>query len=498
MIGRGVIEIGARSDGVNDFLSGITTGPESLDGGFSSDSNGSNLAIKPGVLMPPGSTTDRSTNLTDKIIASAEDPAYLGQDRVFLDDTGAFYTFNGTTLTKQVTASSDKFTFGTTDFVPWADDSNGLLFYATTSAGANGDIVRWNKSSTLVEDWWTNASHRNQAALSAATAWRPLLVYEKNLYIGDKNKLHRVLNDLTTSNGLLTLNANETISALGRDNSTGYMLVAVTTGVDYSGARNGKSKIYIYDGFSSKAIKACEINGLITAIASVGSVTYIFYGNKLGIFTGSGIRFLRTLRFNIGTAADLIYAHKYCVVDDTLYIAENASLISGTTTILAYGPIQQGGANVFYPIATPATSNQKLTVLCSVGGNTLGFSYVTNKFLTYSLVSSSAVISGGHTFLSRWYRFARPVHLHSIRADFDTPLATGSDTIGTIQVEDDTGATTTIKSVVQDSALTQGYVISPNIGIKTGMFRLKWTNNPGTSSNVYGIRRFLIYYDSAE
>lgn len=498
MIGRGQIEIGARSDGLNDFLLGLTTGAETNDGGFSPDTTGANLIVKPGILMPPGPITDRSTNLSDEIIASAEDPAYLGDDRVFLDDSGNFYTYDSNTLTKEVTASSDKFTLGTTDFVAWNDTSGGLNFYATTSAGANGDIVKWNKSSTLVETWWTGAGTLNQAALSGLTPWRPLLVFEKNLYVGDKNKIHRILPDLTVSNGLVTLDPNESISALGIDNNTGYMLVAVTTGADYSALRNGRSKIYIYDGFSSKAIKAAETNGVITAIISVGSQTYVFYGNKMGIFTGSGIRFLRTLRFSIGTSGDLIYKHKVCVIDDTLYIAENAALTGSATTVLAYGPLWSGGPNVFYPVMSPDTSSEKFTMLCSVGENQLGFSYSSAQFYTHNITSVASVIAGGQAFRSKWYRFPRPVHLKEIRVDFETPIAAGSDNMGTVQIEDDTNTTTSIKTIAQDTALTLPYVVTPVIGKKVNAFRLKWTNSPATLSKIYGVRKFTVYYDGAE
>lgn len=494
MIGRQQIEIGARSDGINDFLNGITTGPETNDGGFSPDSTGANLIAKPGVLMPPGPVTDRSTNLEDEIIASAEDPTYLGDDRVFLDDSGKFYTYASNALTKRATAGSDKFTLGTTDFVAWNDDS-GLMFYATTSAGANGDIVRWNKSSTLVEDWWTSASHRNQAALSGFTPWRPLLVYEKNLYIGDKNKLHRVTPALATSNGLLTLDPIETISALGIDNNTGLMLVAVTTGADYSGNRNGRSKIYFYDGFSSKAIKACETNGIITSIVTVGSQTYIFYGNKMGLFTGSGIRFLRQLRFSLGTAADLIYKHRVCVIDDTVYIAENANLIAGVspTTVLAYGPLQTAGPNIFYPVMTPDTSNQRFTMLCSVGGSKLGFSYSSSQFWTHDITSVASVINGGFTFVSRWYRFPRPVNLHQIRTDFETVLAMGSSNALTVQIQDDKNVTATVQVIAQNADETQGFAVSPTIGKKVQGFRLK-----ASPSTTNGARRFIVFYSPAE
>lgn len=494
MIGRGEIEIGARSDGVNDFLNGITTGPEVNDGGYSSDTDGGNFIAKPGVLFPPGAITDASTNLTDEIIASVEDPTYVGKDRLFLDDSGDFYSLSGTTLTQEVTTSLDV-TLGTSDFVAWSDDSNGLMFYATTgSGGGAGDIARWNKTSTVVTDWWTNASHRNQAALSSTTAWRPMLVFEKNLFIGDKNKLHRVTPALVTSNAILTLDATETISALGIDNNSGNILIGVTTGVDYSAGRNGRSRIFYYDGFSNKASKVAEVNGTITSFLSVGSATYVFYGNKMGLFTGSGIRFLRKLRFAIGTAGNLIYPHRRCVIDDTVYIAENASVVDSTapTTVLAYGPLITGGQNVFYPVITPATSSQPLTMLCSIGGNKLGMSYASSKFAVHDTTSIAAVATTGQNFYSRWYRFPRPVNLFNIKIDFETPITTGSNNIGTVWIKGEDGSTTSIQVIAQDANNTQGTVVTAAIGKKTQAFRLLWVNNPSSASDVFGVRRFTI------
>lgn len=490
MIGRQSITIGARPDGFNDFVLGLTTSSDTDDGGFSPETTQVNIIAVPGVLNAPGAVTSRSTNLVDEIIASCEDPTYLGSDRLFLDDAGNFYTFNGTTLTLQATLSGDKVTLGTTDLVPFYDSSGGLFFYATTSAGANGNIIRWNKSSGLVEDWWTNASHRNQSALSSTTPWRPLLVYERMLFVGDKNKLHRVATDLTVSNGILALNDNEAVSALGIDNGSGKMLIATTSAADYSASRNGESTIYYYDGYSNKAIKACRVNGTVTSFLSVADTVYVFFGNKMGIFTGSGIRFLRQFNFAIGTAADLIYPHRRCVIDNTVYIAENS-------TVLAYGPLTQGGTNVFYPALAPDTSGADFTCLCSVGGNKLGYSYSSAQFYTHDLTSVAAVVSGGAIFRSKRYQFSRPVWIRSVDVEYYSPIAAGSENIGSVAIIDDQGNTVS-QVVSQLSGSTQPIWRSTDYGIKTSYFALRYSNAPETASKAYGVRRFIVYYDPAE
>ena len=146
--GKNTIIINAEN-----FIKGMSISKFLKTGGFSPETGAVNLLGEKGVLHPMGAFTDASTNLTDQIIASCEDPSYLGSNRLFLDDSGSFYTFDGTTLTKQATTSADPFTKGTTDFIPF-----GAFYYATTKSGAGGDIVKWNKSAGLVENWLTSAS----------------------------------------------------------------------------------------------------------------------------------------------------------------------------------------------------------------------------------------------------------------------------------------------------------------------------------------------------
>ena len=55
---------------------------------------------------------------------------------------------------------------------------------------------------------------------------------------------------------------------------------------------------------------------------------------------------------------------------------------------------------------------------------------------------------------------------------------------------------TTIKTIAQDSAETQGFAVTPNIGKKVQAFRLKYSK--GVGSQVAGVRRFVIFYSPAE
>lgn len=482
MIGSKYFEITGE-----DLLAGVTSGPDTQDGGLSSESVHFNPIVNPGTLYPPGAITDKSTNLTDEIIASCEDPTYLGNDRMCLDDSGSFYTYNGTTLTLKVTASGDLFTQGTTDFVPFYDVSNGTNFYATTKAGSNGDIVKWNGNATLTETWWSGAGTLNQGALSAITPWRPLLNYETFLYVGDNNKLHRISNGLVVSNGILTLNQTETISALGVDKGTGKMLIATTQGADYSGSRNGKSRIYLYDGYSNKAIRVCEVSGTITSFKSVDSTTYVFYGNKLGYFTGSGIKYLRTLGFSIGSGTELAYPHKVCSIDNTLYWVENK-------TAMAFGETIRD-QKVFYPALSPDTSSQDMNSLFPVGGSKLGYSYASSKFFTFDTVSSSVVINGGALVYSKRYKFPKPVTFNGVLFEFDT-VVPSNDNVLTVRVKDSRG-NTSASNTLNVGSRTDVYeweMDQPTIDTRSIQLLLTW----GGGSTSLGIRRATVFYTPKE
>lgn len=472
------IEFGIRSTGRIDWQEGMTTSAHTDDGGFSSESYNINPMVAPGLLYASQSPVNLSTNLTDTAIASCEDPNYLGNDRMFLDDTGAFYTLSGVTLTKKVTASSDLFTFGTTDFVAWANTAGGINYYATTKAGSGGDIVKWDGNVTLTETWWTGAGTLNQAALSATTAWRPLLVYEQYLFVGDANKLHRIAKDLTVSNAIITLPATENISALGIDRGTGKMLIATTTGVDYSASRNGNSKLYIYDGFSDKPLREIPIAGTVTAITHVGDQTYIFYGNKMGMFTGNGIQYLRTLSFSTGNGANLVYKHKTTRIENTLYFGD-------LDKIMAYGESRPGKKVFYYPVANPLNSNT-ISIVTFIGGSKLAFSFASAKLYTCDLTATTSL--AGMVLKSPKYYFPKMAQIQKIELELGTQLAANS-ILGTLYYIDENGTQTSLGDITDVVAFyNKEFKWQP----KVKLFQLYLTT---TGNFTNPIRRVIVTYD---
>jgi len=493
MIGKQYFEIGA-----NDWLSGVTSGANTLDGGLSNVTQQMNITAVPGALYPPGAVVDASTNLSDEIIASCEDPEYLGENRMLLDDSGNFYSYDGTILTKEDTASAAAmFTQGTTDMVPWFDSANisAPNFYATTSAGDTyREVVKWNGTSTLTEDWWT--STLGQPALSSFTSWRPLLVYNNDLYVGDAEKLHRIDEDgLTVSNGILNFTASNIISALGIDQGSGKMLIATNAGSNYSGQNDNESEIMLYDGFSDKVTRAVPVDGLVTAFKSVGNTTYVFYGNKLGVWTGSGISYLRTLNFDKGSSSTLIYPHRAMGIDNTLYWVD--TLPGGVNKqIMAYGETINN-IRGFYPILYPTAAAGSLTAIFPVSSTEIGYSFATSKMYTFDTTDIAAVTNGGAQAHSKRYRFPRDVTFNGVIAEWDQAAPTGDKNLFSLTVIDSKGNTTQSPQFNPGtrSDIYEWEFTNPTIETRSIQIKINWGGN---GSDILGLRRLTVFYTPKE
>jgi len=492
MIGKKSFEI----DGM-DFLRGVTSGANMLDGGLTNESTQMNITAVPGVLYAPGAETDKSTNLTDEMIASCEETVLAsGVDRYFCAEDSTLYSYNGTVLTLQETASSDIFQQGVTDMVPFLTD------IVLSNKISDTDLSLWDKTTGLLENWWTITLGQTGGTLDllTTTAWRPLLIYETNLYIGDKNRLHRVDPDLTVSNAILELAATESISALGIDQGSGKMLIATTTGGDFSATQNGTSKIYVYDGFSNKAQRVVPIGtGVVTSFKNVGNTTYIFHGNKLGFWTGSGIEYLRTLNFAKGTSDFLVYPHRATVMDNTLYWVDTSvsPLITNyNSQVMAYGETVEG-IKSFYPVVKPNGATGSIGMLCFVSSTVIAYGYSAAKFFIHDITSIAEVINGGASILSKRYRFKRPVTFNGILIEFDQAYPGGNDGVLNLRVIDSHGNTSaanqlsTTRSDVYEWEMTQ-----PTIDTRS--IQLLVTIGPAVSTNVIGIRRMTVFYTPKE
>lgn len=495
MIGKNVLTYN-----YNDLARGLSTSDDLPDGGFSPFTHGANLTKGPGLLYPPMQPVDASTNLgtLHEIIASCEDPSTNLYNRVFLasdraTNLGTFYTLSGSNvLTARVSTTARTFYKGTSDFLPWYDTANGLNYYATTANDGTGagNIVKWNGATTKDETWWSVTL--GQGTLPD-TPWRPMLVYEKELFLGNGNKLHRISTGLVVSNAILELAVGDKITALGIDKGTGYMLIATTTGNNASATRNTTSKILLYDGYSNKVTRLAPIEGVVTAFKTLDDATYVFYNNKIGVFTGSGVRFLRKMSFNIGNSIDLINPHMVTAIDNTMYISEGLK-------VLAYGELRGNSPKVFHYVwkntLNGFTQNYSIS---NVGEGKIALAFMNTaltatKLYTLDLVNTTNTTGGGFYF--NWKDMERPIFLREVFVDFFETVPNGT-TIGSIVIPNEFGEDNTITITNNTGATKKSFKFVVNSSIKYRAIRpiLGWDSS---ETATYGIKKIVLTYDVAE
>lgn len=473
MIGKKEIVITAA-----DILQGMSSSPDSGDGGFSPETTQVNPLITEGVLYAPAAPTDKSTNLAGNILASCEDPQVLGNARYFLDDAGKYYTWNTSTLTLKATDSTNTYVFGTSDFVPYMG-----AFYATTANAATGDqVVLYDGATTVTPTWWHTT--KSQAYLNLACR-HPLLVQNKTLYIGDKNLIHS-WDNTNVVNSLLTLATDQSITALGTDPTSGKMLVAVSTGTNYSNSQNTTAYIGLYDGVNpTQFVRKIPVEEQIDAFYNVGGITFVTYGQNLGYFTGTGVKFLRRFKNVTLNGANLAYKHHITNILNTLYIVDG-------NQILAFGEIIKNQPVFYYLYAnTPSGTPTNIGMIANVGNNILGIGYSTNKFFT--LDTRSVASSNLSTLYSKKYQFARPIEIETAKVLYDTDIASGV-TVANLYTIDHNGVISAAYPIKNNDNSARRIITLPNIINKYDVFQIRIVDSTGN----YGFKAFIATYDVYE
>ena len=464
MIAKYQIELDAK-----DFIRGMSSSDDIADGGFSPKTNRVNLIAKKGVLHSPATITDKSANLEGNIIASAGDANVLGNQKYFVTTTGKFFTWKSSTLTLRQTDASGSYLNGTTSAVQFQ-----LQLFATTS----NDVVLLAGSDldTIDATWWTVTKGKTDLQISQR---HPLLVFEKKMWIGDKSNLHS-WDGITVSENVLALSDEQSIVSLGIEPGTGYMLIGITEGTNYSNTEPQIAKILVWDGFSSKPLRSIIVDDAVNSFYSVGGILFITYGTKLGYWNGNGISFLRTFENVVRWGGSLIYHNKIAKIDNTLYIADGKR-------ILAYGEIV-AGRKVFYPAYYAGTD---IDLLADIGNGKLGIGYATAKFDTLD-VESIATITGTD-FYSNKINFPRPVIIRSAFVEYASSVADGSTPIR-LYIYDEKQNSTEFSSFENTTGSAEYSRESLNLDVKVRtmqIYALLQNVNPG-------IRRIVISYDVAE
>lgn len=482
MIGKNVIEIGPE-----DFLKGMTSSPETSDGGFSPETTAVNITSRQeslGILYAPTDITDKSTNLNGNIVATCSDPdSGVGVFKYIVTATGRFISTDSSNVltVRRTSAGAKTYQFPTTDVVVY---KNAL--YATST----NDITKStgaNLATTFDESWWDTTM--TKSALSTGVP-HPMLVFEDYLWIADGNKLHKT-DGSTGTEGFLTLIDGLVIQSLAIDPGTGKMLISATDGPNGSDTLPRQSKIYVYDGFSSKPSRAVIVDDMVTEMYPLGGVVFMFYGQNVGYWNGSGITFLRRLANVTLSGTSLVYKHRVTNVGKVLYIADGVDLLCFEDTL-------PGGKKWYVNQRITASFNSYLDVIFNAGSNIIGVGYDSNGSTPkFAVFDRSTRGTGLLNFYSKKYNFERPIKVRELYIEYAGSVPNGT-TMGAVTLYNQ-NLSTVIPDNIANNSGSAAYSVSTklNPSLSFRKLQLKYSNS-GYTSNTQGIRRILISYDPVE
>lgn len=482
MIGKYNIEIGAK-----EFLDGITSSPETDDGGFSPQSSGVNIisnATTTGVLYSAADITDKTGSLNGFIIASCEDSgSSSSKQRIFVTNTGyVYYVDNTYAITNVQNDGGRTYSSTNTDIISYKDgiyvssQTDIMLLTTPATSYATKDAV-----------WWsTTRAHGAMATFSK----HPMVVYEDILWIADGNKLHK-WDGSTSTPGFLTLPVDQQIYAMAVDPSTGLLMLSVSLGENANGNLPKNGRIIFFDGYSSKVRRAVPVDALVTALYPMGGNMFVFYGRNFGYWTGSGISFLRKLKRVTEDLYLLVTKHKITNIGNILYFADGFDII-------AYGETTAGNKKFFMAkqIGEETTSYLRYAIF-HCGNNYMGIGYGASSTAKFAVYDVTARTTGGFNFYSKKYNFPRPVYIREFHIEYLDQLA-ASATSGVVTIYDQDFSAIATPALTNDGA-TGVYSITRSINSskKVRSVQMYYTNSSYTST-IAGIRRFTITYDVVE
>lgn len=450
----------------NEFLKGESSSPEVADGGFSPESSGLNPTYLPGVMYGTAAYSQKGTP-TGKIIASAQDPGISSSgDQVLISDDHKVYTFDGTTLSNSATLSSKQFAESNANMVAF----NGY-FIAPTKPG-DQDLVRITGAGAIdTESYWQTTL--GKSALDASATDRPLIVFQTDLYIGDSNKIHRIQQSGTADEAIVTLDTYNRITAFGIDPSAGQMLVGLQRMYqNASGTKTGQSFIGTYDGTSNKLSRLVPVQGKIVAFFHEAGTVYVVFQNNIGVWTGSGVRFLKKLRNASLDFTQLLKRDKFASAGHIMFFVDD-------TDIVAYGEIIPGHHS-FWRIHTASTT---ISAIWMVNATTLAFA-LDGYVRTIDLSSKSI----NATLVSNRYYFPSKVDVKEIEVSYYDAVNADLDTSSAYIINEENITKYVAVKNTTDSA--KHVLKTPFKGPSTSSFVFKLIQGSG----AYGWRRIRIGY----
>jgi hypothetical protein len=322
-----------------------------------------------------------------------------------------------------------------------------------------------------------------------------MLVYENNLYYGDKNLLLIQSAVGVAPTTILTLSADQMIVALGIDPSTGLMLISTKNALDVSGAISTINRILRYDGNSAKVSTTTITEEGVVGFHNVGNYVYVGYGNNIGYFSGAGVQWLRKLNNVTASNTELPYKHHMAHVANTLYVLDGKQ-------VMAFGEITPG-KRAWFPVWSNPVNSNKPTMIAEVGAKKIGLAFATSKF--YTLDTSSVATIDSMMFFSNKLNFPRPVYIRTLYVEYATAISnndanrnlyymTEAQGTGFVLLQD---PSTTVSALKNTSGASVYFIELPCTGMLADKVRsLQFRYNVDTVNS--GLRRIIGTYDTAE
>lgn len=447
------------------FLAGESVSEWDDNGGFSPESYGLNLTYKRGNLYFSPSPTDRGgATLTGNILASCFDPASLGNDAYHLDDDGAFYTLNGATFTKKQTVTADTFLLGTSELLPFQGN-----IYATSLTRV---IQLTNNFAAVDSSWWTGLQ---------PACRHPIERVEDKMYIGDLNviQIFDGTNTSGTGAGSITLPLNVNVTSLRRHPDGKNLIAFAGQTIDYSHTRPNAGYIYIVDTNLKTWVREIAIEAQVEGSRLVGGVVYVTYGDQLGYFTGSGIKFLKKLQTSATT-----YSHNMSNMEDIFLIRDG-------TNIKAYGDLGRG--KVWWTILKNNTNSQNINNIQYKGSKTILMAFSDGAGNGYLQEYDMTTVGQLGSFYSNKVEFGKRVMIRKMVILHTTTNASGTSrfVITGISQEDVTSTPIIFDKAYQSQTVFRT-VIECQHECEIWQFTL------GMSNDILGFKYIRFYYEPVE
>ncbi len=465
MLGKKIIEWGEK-----EIFAGLTTAFDTTDGGFVPNTDQVNIIGVPGAVYGPAVPTDKSTSLTGDMANSCVNQTTLsGQDKIFLavDDStkdGSYYYWNGSALTLKRTDSTNNYALGKASIISFDNE-----FYGTS----NEQIVRWTADDATFNVSFFTFTHNDTP--------HPAIVFENNAFYGDGNLLKRQTAANVAPTTIVTFPAGSVITAFGIDPGSGNMLISTTSTINTSDTVPTLNKVYYYNGFSSQASKVIIVDEMVQAFYTVGGNVYCTYGQNFGVWTGSGVRFLR--RLALGFVADeLAYTGHITNIGSTIYIVEGRK-------ILAFGPVQQGGQPIFYYAYRNYVNSNNITLITYLGQNVLGIGAKNETF--YSFDTRSVASSNTALIWSPQYLFPEQYMITRCVVIFRDTYAIGTSPGGMDVFNESTASLFTSAPAFTNTTGTTSVWQLNNINAK--VYLLQFQINLSSQTVMPGVRKVIFY-----